>query len=321
MGTIDIQALIGVGVLLGIGLVVALNGAVLVTMHKLCRPPRRTYAWALARGVAGDPGEMVPSRTFEEIELDVGRGERAAAWVIEGKDPRGATVVLTPGWGSSKLGALVRLAAIEEAAARVVVWDPPGHGDTPGVSALGAREHEMIAQIAAQYSGCGPLVLMGWSLGGGASVAAAALCAERGIKVSGVLAEAPYREAWTPAFRVMRAGGLPWRVNGPIAIGILGAAFGVGALWRGFDRLLWAAKAGCPVLVLHGSDDPVSPPEDGRAIAAAAEQGELMSIEGGGHNNLWGEEFGERVRERASAFIRACSGVGGVDCPDASCDS
>ncbi len=306
VGLLDSDALMGVGALLAAGLIAALIGGVWVTIRKLRRPPRRTYAWALARGVAGEPCEMQPAREFEEIGLDVGGGVRAAAWEIQGKRAGGATVILTPGWGSSKLGALVRLPGLEQWAGRIVAWDPAGHGDSPGTCALGTREPEQIVRIAERYSDRGAVILMGWSLGGGASIAAGALCGSRGIEIAGVIAEAPYRKAWTPALRVMRASGLPWRINGRIAMGVLGTAFGVGPRWRAFDRAVWAGRLGCPLLVVHGSEDPVSPVGDGREIAAAAGQGEILEIEGGGHNNLWSESFIDEVGGRCGAFAERC---------------
>lgn len=299
----DADALIGAGVLLGAGLVVAVALGVWVTVRKLRWPARRTYAWAVARGIPGDPGEMVPARRFEEIEIDLGRGGRAAGWLIEGKDPNGPTVVVTPGWGSSRLGALFRLDGLEGWARGVIAWDPPGHGETEGPSALGTAEPAQIARIVEQFVD-GSVVLMGWSLGGGASIVAAAEMLERGVDVVGVIAEAPYREAWTPAFRVMRGAGMPWRVNGPVAMGCLGIRFGLGPRWKGFDRAAWSRRVGCPVLVVHGTADPVSPIEDGRAIAAAAVEGEMLEVEGGGHNDLWSDERGAAVRAGVERFVR-----------------
>ena len=76
-------------------------------------------------------------------------------------------------------------------------------------------------------------------------------------------------------------------------------------MWRGFDRAAWASRVRCPVLVLHGTEDGVSPVEDGRAIAAAS-RGTMIEINGAGHNDLWTDDrwAGTSVAE-VLAFLRS----------------
>lgn len=284
----------GLAVLLGVGLFVAYAAAVLLVMLRLRRPPRRTYATAVARGIPGDPRELDQPRRFRAFDLgDVApeaRPREIPCWDIEGDDPGGPIVILTPGWGDSRIGALARVSAIAPAASRIFAWDPPGQGDAPGLCALGTREHRllgMLARYAAELHDR-DVVLQGWSLGAGTSIVTAAGCAkDADARIIGVIAEAPYREAWTPAFRVLDLSGLPWRANGPVAFALLGLRLGVGPRWRGFDRAAHAQRVRVPAVVVHGSEDEVCPIEDGRAIAEAAPRGSLVVIEGGHHNDLW----------------------------------
>jgi len=70
---------------------------------------------------------------------------------------------------------------------------------------------------------------------------------------------------------------------------LMGVRLGVGPWWRGFDRAETAARVTAPVLVIHGTEDAISPIEDGRRIAESARAGRIAEIEGGGHNDLWAD--------------------------------
>jgi pimeloyl-ACP methyl ester carboxylesterase len=199
-------------------------------------------------------------------------------------------------------------------ASRAILWDPPGHGDAPKGEpvGLGVREPKLLAALidAIEPTDAG-VVLYGWSLGAGVSIVAGA----RDPRVKAVIAEAPYQHPKTPARNVMRAGGYPYRWNVPILFAILGLRLGVGATWKRvytspagepqpFDRARHAARLDCPLLVIHGSADVVCPLADGEAIEHAAPQGELLAIEGAGHNNLWSNStWSGQVKDRISEFL------------------
>jgi pimeloyl-ACP methyl ester carboxylesterase len=53
-----------------------------------------------------------------------------------------------------------------------------------------------------------------------------------------------------------------------------------------YDRAAQAAQLQCPLLVLHGSDDPICPTSAGKAIADAAKYGRYVEIAGGEHGGL-----------------------------------
>jgi pimeloyl-ACP methyl ester carboxylesterase len=56
------------------------------------------------------------------------------------------------------------------------------------------------------------------------------------------------------------------------------AALGLRRDWTGGVR-----RIGCPVLVIHGTDDPILPLPNGEAIAGAIPGADLMVLEGVGH--------------------------------------
>jgi pimeloyl-ACP methyl ester carboxylesterase len=232
-------------------------------------------------------------------------------WDIAGERAEGPVVVLTHGWGDSKIGALVRLDAVAPVASRVIAWDLRGQGEAPGVCTLGVRERgdlrELVRRVREGAPGV-PVVLMGWSLGAGVSIAAA----EGDEGIAGVIAESPYRLAATPARNVLRGRGLPWRATLGPALFLLRLVLGRGLRDSEFDRTRHAAGVRCPLLVLHGARDEICPVEDGRAIGAAARQGATALVATAGHNDLWNdaghaEECGAAVRrfiQRVSAAAR-----------------
>lgn len=291
----------GLLLLLAAGLAVFWTATVAYVAWMLSHPPRRTYAAAVARGRPGDPAEL--GLSFESWSFR-SRGMDLPVWDIPGRNSAGPVVILTHGWADSRIGGLLRVPALLPHASRIVLWDLPGHGEAPGVCRLGTAEVSDLAALLetldeTHASGTReprPLVLWGWSLGAGVSLVIGASNA----RVSGVIAESPYRLAPTPARNVLRARALPHVFNLRPALATLATAFRAPALLFGntplnrsadpgrvFDRAWHAARVRSPVLVLHGAGDEVCPLDDGRAIADAAPHGRLIDIPDGRHNDLW----------------------------------
>jgi pimeloyl-ACP methyl ester carboxylesterase len=290
----------GLALTLLIGLLIAYAASVAYCAWILTHPPRRTYGWAVARALPGDPSELrtpaVPTGLIYTAWTLDASGRALPVWDITGLAPTGPAIVFTHGWGDSRVVALPRLAALATIASRLVTWDLPGHGDAPrsaGICRLGSREAADLAALVRQLDiDPGAIILAGSSLGAGVSIEAAG----RGlVRPRAVLAEAPYRVPIVPARNVMRNAGLPYRVNLPAAQMLLGLLFAADPRWpwgggRGpFDRARWAerlALLNVPLLVLHGDRDEVCPLDDARDIAAAG-NGSLAVIDGAEHNTLW----------------------------------
>ena len=292
--------------LLAIGFVLANLAMTGYTVWMLTHPPRRTYATAVARGSPGDPGEIPPASggpyPFESWKFE-SRGRSLAAWEIAGASADGPVVVFVHGWGDSRIGALSRISTFAPLASRLIAWDLPGHGDSPGTCSLGIRETEDLAALIERLGGNRPVVLVGWSLGAGICLDFAAN-AEARSRIVAVIAESPYRFGPTPARNVLLNARLPYRFNVPVAFACLGLEHrrGVGG-YSGprFDRAALAARVSVPVLVVHGADDRTCPPADGRLIAQAAPIGELLSVPDAGHHGLWTRPASAGIVSQATA--------------------
>ncbi|MEW2503430.1 alpha/beta fold hydrolase [Amycolatopsis sp. CA-161197] len=186
---------------------------------------------------------------------------------------------------------------------RVLVPDLPGHGGSAPLPAYSFPA--LAAEVAAGLDEAGPVVVVGHSLGG---VVALELASGRhGLEVAGVLAlgvkvewsaedleRAAAMAARPPrlfasredaAVAYLKVAGLtglaPADPGGVVAtadgwrLALDSAAFGVGA--PDMPRLL--AEATCPVVLAAGADDPMSRPEQLRALAAGS-----VTLAGLGHN-------------------------------------
>jgi pimeloyl-ACP methyl ester carboxylesterase len=296
--------------LLAAGLVLFILFLTAWTAWTLTHPPRRSYAWAVSRGFPGDPMELlgaIPGRAVGRCSFEswtfTSRGRTLSVWEIAGDDPVGPLAILTHGWGDSRIASLQRVPALLPVTSRVVLWDLPGHGEAPGSCALGTREVDDLVALIDTAARRSPMtvVLLGFSLGAGVSIAAAARATSA---VGAVIAEAPYRVPIVPARNVLALHRLPRATTLRLAMLLLGLRFDRSAAWmcggsRAFDRAAHARRLACPLVVLHPALDQVCPLSDGRAIAAAAPSGELVVIEGAGHTNLWTDP----------AFAQSCTGA------------
>lgn len=250
-------------------------------------PRRRTTAYAIARGLAADPEEI--GWAHEAWTLDRPDGARLPVWEITGAAGESAPVVIMlHGWGESKIDSLARARPWMTVASRVVVYDLRGHGEASGsASRLGDGEEDdllaLIDRLCAKR-----ILLFGHSLGATIALfAAAKLAAElsRGVSVDAVVAVAPYRVVHTPIRNRLRMMHLPGR---PVTDATMALLRLVGVRQR--DVVAATAKVNARVIVVHGTLDQISPIDDGRAIAHAATNGELLTIDNADHFTILQDE-------------------------------
>lgn len=311
---------LGLALLLATGLVVGVLMLAAYTAHVLTHPPRRAYAFALARSLPSDPSELRYLDTSGAERLGapyeswtfVSRSLTLPVWDLQGCDPLGPTIILTHGWGDSRVVSLSRAPVLLRSCRRLILWDLPGHGEAPGTSFLGTHEvDDLLALRAAIGEQPGGVVLYGHSLGAGVSIAAAARLGP--ADVAGVIAEAPYRFPVTPARNVLRLAGLPSLFSLPLAQTALGLRFRADPLWwrehpgSRFDRATLAATVRTPLLVVHGEADAVCPLSDAREIATSAPAGRLFEVPEGGHVDLYTDDrHRPAVAGAVGGFLASC---------------
>ncbi|MGQ0628403.1 MAG: alpha/beta fold hydrolase, partial [Phycisphaerales bacterium] len=186
------MSFLGFIALLLTGFALAYGGVVVVVVMALVRPPRLGYAYAVSRSMAGTPEELPSSqggaRSYRPWTF-VNGGVRFAVWEVPGDNPRGPICIVTHGWGSSRVRALHRVQVLAPFVRSIVLWDLRGHGESGGHSALGSREEGDLAALIGMVTdgdGAGAgVLLVGSSMGGGISIAAAA----RDRRVCGVIAQ------------------------------------------------------------------------------------------------------------------------------------
>ena len=289
----------GLTLLLAAGLGASLAAGAVHTARVLTRPPRRTFSWAVSRSLPSSPAELRSPERPDGYPFETwafrSRGLDLPVWDIRGDDPAGPTIIFTHGWGDSRITSLPRVPHLVNLCSRLLLWDLPGHGDSPGRCSLGASETDDLLALIDHIAGpdSAPAILHGFSLGAGISIDAAVRNTAPPGGIAAVVAEAPYRIPIVPARNVLRAAGLPWRLTLPPAMAWAGLRSGHGLSWiterygTRFDRARLAADLPVPLLVLCGDLDAVSPPDDARAIAAAAPHSTLELIPGAAHLNLW----------------------------------
>lgn len=298
----------GLFILFTIALVlISLFGSVAV-LFSIHRPRRKTFAVALALGCPTEPGDLdLPS---EEATFNLpgpGQGYTSPGWIIQGEKPDGPTIIILHGHRDSRYGALYRAKMLAPYAGRIVAFDWPGHGDcTAPWMVFGEREVEDVLAVLdglpADEHAAKPAVLFGYSLGAQIAIKTAALHPDR---FAGVIADGPYRRWDSPIRMRMKRMHLP----ASLFIYPIAAYYLMRGYLPGFDRLKFAERLQCPLLVIHGTHDPTCPFEEGLELADAAPQGTFVPVEGGGHINLYGHD-GETYRAALETFFAGLDGAG-----------
>ncbi len=268
-----LSALAGLAILFAVATVVVVGLYVGMVVHETLSPPRGATGFALARGLPTQPSDLgLEARSFS---LTIGgprdRSQMPVWEVVLDDASEPLSIVLVHGWGRSRIDSLSRLPPLLAVADRVYLLDLRGHGDADGRTTLGTREHEDLAALVATLPP-GPVVLAGHSLGATVCIRCAAVTSVA-PRIAGVIAIAPYDTVATPIAARLAARELPGGVFLRMILSWLRL--------RGIERpstIDAARQLNCPLLVLHGARDRISPPSEGKAIADAA-SGTYVSME------------------------------------------
>lgn len=273
----DPAAIVGGVTFLGVSGALVYATAVAGVVREAIRPERKTIGWALGRGLPSEPTAWgLPAReSRHEFE-----GALCPVWEIGETDPSAPTAIVLHGFGRSRYDALARLGPLLPHVRRLVLPDLPGHGEAEGrATRLGSDEDAFVESLAARHA-TGELLLVGHSLGATIAIHAATRAA-LAPRVRGVLALAPYERLRTPLGARLDLRGMPSRALVPAAISALGV---LGVRERSTREA--AARLACPLAVVAGAEDPVTPIDEARSIAAAATCSRLAIVAHARHDDF-----------------------------------
>jgi alpha-beta hydrolase superfamily lysophospholipase len=231
-----------------------------------------------------------------------GEAGRLEGWYIPHDQSRGL-VLLFHGYKSCKGVLLGEARAFHDLGFSCFLLDFRGSGGSDGnVTTIGYHEAGDVA-AAAEYAARRwpgqPLILFGQSMGAAAVLRALGVL---GVAADAAILECPFDRLRT-AVRMRFAGlGVPSFPCAELLVFWGGAQHG----FNGFrhNPIHYARGVTCPVLLLHGADDPQVRPEHVEEIAAnLAGPAEVVPFEGLGHEQYVPRQVVKWKRE-VSAFLR-----------------
>jgi pimeloyl-ACP methyl ester carboxylesterase len=219
------------------------------------------------------------------IELHGWIFERGPSWVS--REPRGWLVYLH-GWSSNRFQAAWVAKHFCPLGWNVLAYDSRAHGKSGGGHCTYGfyEKHDLSKALAAH--GIESAVVLGTSLG--ASVALQAAPDEP--RIAGIIAHAPFvdlRAAIADRSKILPRS---W-IEAGIEAAQREAQFEIDAV----SPLAAAHRVGVPVLLVHGSDDPWTPPwHSERILEALAGPKDRYVVDGAGHDGvLWRKDAWARM--------------------------
>jgi len=225
--------------------------------------------------------------TFEPIEFEsLLDGTRLSGWYLPAPVPTGRAVVVVPGIDDNRLqsGITLRLApALLEAGLDVLAIDLRGEGDSgPGPITFGAREQwDVLAAVEeARDRGAVGVAVLGFSLGAGATILAAA----RSTEIDALVTDSAFVDLEETFGRELERF---YRLPPSVIPYVLGWY----RLWSGTDTAevspgsVIAAISPRPILLIHGAADATIPATDSERLLqlAASPTADLWIVPGGEH--------------------------------------
>lgn len=205
----------------------------------------------------------------------------------------GPVVLLAHGWAGrgAQLGGVIE--TLVERGRRVVTWDAPAHGDSPGQTTTLAAMAEVLRTVAAAV---GPIeAVIAHSFGG----AATTIALSRGLGVERAVYIAPLFTIGKTVDRFAQGLGLSREASTAFAHGLAHANLASAETLEG--RVLAPAMS-TPLLVIHDRDDREVPYAEGVATTALWPGARLLTTAGLGHRRVLGD------REVVAAAVEFATG-------------
>jgi pimeloyl-ACP methyl ester carboxylesterase len=206
----------------------------------------------------------------------------------------GPTVLMVHGWNGrgAQLGAFAP--ALVKAGYRVVSFDTPAHGRSPGRATNLPEISEALQEVACA---CGPLhAIIGHSFG----VACTLYALQQGLKVDRIAAISPPHNVRGLTQKFFTALDIATPVQ-EIFNRKFEKNFGAD-LWEKFSPEVLARQTSVPGLIIHDQDDRDVPIQEGEAVAQAWPGAQFVRTTGLGHRRILRDP---EVIARVTTFIVA----------------
>ena len=243
--------------------------------------------WA-AHAMVDAPNGGTPKSPPRPGELRVTVGPPAATLSVEivrPKLPPRATIFVLPGITDDKEYMRAYADRLATAGYRAILVDSRGHGRSTGkYLTWGIEEAHDLSQLIDALAIDGPIGVLGHSYGGASAIE----WAGREPRVQAVMALGPFSSMRNCVLA------LPV-VRSVVPRFVLEHALVRAGRLAGFhpedaDVRVAARRTKAPILIVHGTEDPIVPIEQARSIAAAApDHVKLVVLEGQDHENIAGD--------------------------------
>jgi len=258
-----------------------------------------TFAAAvfLAEGALHPLRQHRPAANAQRVTITAKDGTPLNGWWISPKQPNGKAVIICHGVGDSSYSSLGFAPLFLRNGYSVLAPDSRGHGESLGLVTYGVLESGDMAQWVSwvQSKGIGKVFGLGESLGAAILIQSLA----KGAQFQALVAESSYSSFESIADeRVSRA------VPGPVAWMLVREAlfyvrvrYGVDLSQAAPDRAI--AQAHLPILLIHGTADQRTSPENSIRLAKANPKFvRLWLVPGAGHTGAYAadpKDFEDKV--------------------------
>lgn len=227
---------------------------------------QRRLIYLPSRGPVPSAEKVIPSA--RDVVLHTDDGLELGAWFVPATKPnRGFTVLVANGNAGDRVARAPLAAALVEEGLSVLLFDYRGYGGNPGSPSEEGLSRDIRAArtYLVEDAGVPParLLYLGESLG-------AAVVTELASEYS-------------PAGMVLRSPFVDLAAVGEVHYRLLPVRF---LLWDKYPLLEHLVDVKAPVTIVYGTEDSIIPPDQSRAVAAAAPLlEEIVDVVGADHND------------------------------------
>ena len=233
--------------------------------------------------------ELPPGGAGHRFErwLRAADGSRLFAWHLPSPRTGAApAVVLMHGWGANAAMLLPIAQPLQDAGWHVLVPDARCHGRSDDAAFTSLPRFAEDIDTALEWLGTQPgvdrshIVLIGHSVG----AAAALYCASRRTDLAGVVSVSAFAHPADVMRRWLADRYIPFHPIGWYVLRHVQRV--IGSSFDAIAPVNTIADVGCPVLLVHGTDDEIVPHGDAARLAAAGREGAVESLSVVGTHDL-----------------------------------